>query len=61
MGEVRNAYRIIVVNLGRKRPFEKRRGKCEDNTKMDLKETEHKSMECIMCFSILVNTAGCVG
>jgi hypothetical protein len=38
MGEKRNAYRILVVNPGGKRPLGRPRRRRVDNIKMDLRE-----------------------
>jgi hypothetical protein len=38
MGEMRNAYKILVGKSEGKRPFERRRRRWEDNIRMDLTE-----------------------
>jgi hypothetical protein len=38
MGNVRNAYKILVGKPDGKKPVGRRRRKCEDNIKMDLRE-----------------------
>jgi len=38
MGEMRNAYKILVRKPERKRPHERPRCKWDDNIRMDLKE-----------------------
>jgi hypothetical protein len=39
MGKGRGVYRVLVGRPEGKRPLERLRRKCEDNIKMDLKET----------------------
>jgi hypothetical protein len=46
-GEKRNAYRISVGNLERKRPLGKPRRSREDNIKMDLREIGWDGMDWI--------------
>jgi hypothetical protein len=36
--KIRNACTILIEEPDRNRPFEKRRRRCEDNIKMDLRE-----------------------
>jgi hypothetical protein len=38
MGEKRNAYRILMGNLERKRPLARPRHRREDNITMDIRE-----------------------
>jgi len=38
MEDMRNAYRILVGKPDGKKPVGRRRRKCEDNIKMDLRE-----------------------
>jgi hypothetical protein len=47
MGEKREAYRALVVNLGGKRPLGRCRRRWEDNIKMDLKDIEWGNMDLI--------------
>jgi hypothetical protein len=47
VGEKRNAYRILVRNPEGKRPLGRRRRKCMDNIKMDLKERGWDGMDWI--------------
>jgi hypothetical protein len=39
MGEIRNAYKTLVLNLERKKPLGRSRRRCEDNIKIDLTKT----------------------
>jgi hypothetical protein len=39
MGEIGNAYTILVGKLEGKRPLERRRSRCKDNIRIDLRET----------------------
>jgi hypothetical protein len=39
MGEIRNAYKILVGKPEEKRPLERPRRRREDNIKMDFRET----------------------
>jgi hypothetical protein len=39
MGKGRGVYRVLVVRPEGKRPLERPRCRCEDNIKMDLRET----------------------
>jgi hypothetical protein len=39
VGAMRNAYKILVGKLERKRPFGRHRRKWEDNIRIDLRET----------------------
>jgi hypothetical protein len=48
MGEVRNAYKILVRKPERKRPLRKPRYKSEDNIRMDLKVMGWGVMDCIL-------------
>jgi hypothetical protein len=47
MGEKRNAYRILVGNLERKRPLGRPRRRWVNNIKMDLREIEWSGMDWI--------------
>jgi hypothetical protein len=47
MGEMRNAYNILVGDLEGKRPLRRSRCRWEDNIKMDLKETGLQRVEWI--------------
>jgi hypothetical protein len=47
MGEKRNAYRILVGKLERKRPLGRPRRRWEDNVKMDLREIGWGGMDWI--------------
>jgi hypothetical protein len=40
MGEMRNAYRILVVKTERKRPLRRPRCRWEDNIRIDVREIE---------------------
>jgi hypothetical protein len=40
MGEMRNAYNILVLKSEKKRPLGRHRGRWEDNIRMDHRETE---------------------
>jgi hypothetical protein len=45
MGQMRNAYKILVGESEGKRPLERRRRGSEDNIKMDLKEIEWEGVK----------------
>jgi hypothetical protein len=45
MGDMRNAYRVLVGKSERKRPLRKSRHKWENNMKMDLREIEFGGVE----------------
>jgi hypothetical protein len=45
MGETRNAYRILVGKPEGKRPLRRPRGRCVDNTKIELREEERDGMD----------------
>jgi hypothetical protein len=45
MGEQRNAYRILVGKLERKRPLGRSRRRWVDNVKMDLREIRWGGMD----------------
>jgi hypothetical protein len=47
MGKKRNAYRILVGKPEGKRPLERPRYSCEDNTKMDLRQIRWGGMDWI--------------
>jgi hypothetical protein len=38
MGEMRNAYKIFIGQLERKRPLGRHKHRCEDNIIIDLRE-----------------------
>jgi hypothetical protein len=39
MGEMRNAYKILIGKSGEKKPFGRPRRQCEDNFAVELRET----------------------
>jgi hypothetical protein len=45
MGDMRNAYRILVGKPEGKRPFGRSRHRCEDNIRKDLKEIGWEGVE----------------
>jgi hypothetical protein len=45
MGEMRNAYKILVRKPGRKKQLRRCEHKWEDNIRMDLRETERKKVD----------------
>jgi hypothetical protein len=45
MGEVRNAYKILVGKLEGKRPLGRPRSRCESNIRMDFREIEWEGMD----------------
>jgi hypothetical protein len=47
MGDIRNAYKILVRKPEVKRPLGRARHGWEDNIKMDLEEMEWKGVNCI--------------
>jgi hypothetical protein len=47
MGDRRGVYRILVVKPEGKRPFERHRGKWEDNIKIDLQKVGCGGMDSI--------------
>jgi hypothetical protein len=47
MGEIRNAYRILLGKPGEKKPLRGPRHRWEDNIKIDLRETGWDCMDCI--------------
>jgi hypothetical protein len=47
MGEMRNAYKILVGKPEEKRPFGRPRRRCEDNIRMDLREIGWESVDWI--------------
>jgi hypothetical protein len=40
MGDIKNTYKVLVVNLGGKRPLRRSRWKWEDNIRIVLKEID---------------------
>jgi len=46
MGEMRNAYKILVRKPEGKRPHGRPRRRWEDNIRMDLKETGYEGVDC---------------
>jgi hypothetical protein len=47
MGEMKNAYSILVRKLEGKRPFRRPRHRCQDNIRLDLMEIEWKAVDWI--------------
>jgi len=47
MGDMRNAYKILVGKPEGKRPFRRSRHRWEDNIRMDLKEIGWEVVDCI--------------
>jgi hypothetical protein len=47
MGEIKNAYKILVGKSEEKRPLKRHRCRWEDNIKIHLKETEWEGVEWI--------------
>jgi hypothetical protein len=47
MGDMRNAYNILVGKPEEKRPLGRRRRKWEDNIRMDLREIGWEGVDCM--------------
>jgi hypothetical protein len=47
MGEMRNAYNILVWKTEKKKPLERPKRRWEDNIKMDLREVEWEGLDWI--------------
>jgi hypothetical protein len=47
MEEKKNAYKILVGKLGRKKPLGRLNGRCEDNIKTELKGIGCGAVDCI--------------
>jgi hypothetical protein len=52
MGDIRNAYKLLVGKPEGKRPFGRRFRKCEDSTRMDLREKVEKVWTGFICLRI---------
>jgi hypothetical protein len=57
MGEMRNTYKILVVNFEGKRPLERPRRRWEDNIKTNLRKIGMDLTQDKDSWGILVNTA----
>jgi hypothetical protein len=43
-GEMKNAYKIVIIKTVRKRPLKTSRCRWEDNIKVDLKDVSHQKL-----------------